>query len=116
MKNWKNFDDLPVLIIIKTEKYYWSVFKLKKRKRITYEELEEYKEPKDVPLEKLKEWGIYNPDKNDFCDDRELFDKDFYAIKEGYSSYQEYEDDMKNMMYPEGYDPDTDGNDILPHE
>ena len=87
-----------------------------KKRRISYEDLEEYQDPKEVPLEKLKEWGIYNPNINHFIDDREWFEENFQAIKAEYSSLQEHEDDMRNMMYPEGYDPDIDGNDILTHE
>ena len=40
----------------------------------------------------------------------EWFEENFGALKAGYKDKSDFEEDHLNMMYPEGYDPDVDGD------
>ena len=82
------------------------------KKRFNYSEavelLEKYENAEDVPEDVIKQLHINskNPDK------MEWVEKNFGAIKGGWKDSDDFEEDNLDMMFPEGYDPDVDG-DIL---
>ena len=72
--------------------------------------LDKYEHPRDVPIEVLKSLNVYSEDIHERHQLMDWFTENFGAIKVGYKSNEDWEADMMDMMYPEGYDPDSDSD------
>lgn len=71
--------------------------------------LDNYNNAKDVPLEILKRLNVFSENEEENWEKLNWFKDNFEAIKLGYKSKKEWEEDIMDSMYPEGYDPDSDG-------
>ncbi len=72
--------------------------------------LDKYEQPQNVPEDVLKQLNIYSRNPETMSNRMEWFEKNFGALKAGYKDKFDFEEDQLNMMYPEGYDPDIDGD------
>lgn len=72
--------------------------------------LEKYDSVDEIPIKVLKELNIYSKNQEEFQENLEWLEENFEAIKAGYKDNNDLEEDIMNMMYPEGYDPDVDNN------
>ena len=72
--------------------------------------LDNYKNVIDVPIEVLKSLNVFSENIEINQNNMEWFKDNFNAIKAGYKTKKEWEEDMMDLMYPEGYNPDSDGD------
>ena len=72
--------------------------------------LDDYKNASDVPENVLKALNLYSESHETMAENIEWLEENWNAVKAGYKSVSDWEEDMMNMMYPDGYDPDVDGS------
>jgi hypothetical protein len=81
-------------------------------RRINYDAadmLHQYKAASEVPRDVLVALNLFSEDPETQDENLEWLEENFEALRAGYRSTKEWEEDMMSMMYPEGYDPDSDG-------